>query len=72
MNCTPTVLAAMGVPDVKEQLLKGYKVGNKTYKVYPDGYNQLPYLTGQEPKSPHEEFFYFFDDGDLQVPRYDN
>jgi len=26
------LLAAAGVPDVKEKLLKGYKVGGKTFK----------------------------------------
>jgi len=72
LDWTPTLLAAAGVPDVKEQLLKGYKAGNKTYKVHLDGYNQLPYLTGQVPKSPREEFFYFSDDGDLTGLRYDN
>ena len=35
----PTLLAAVGVPDVKEQLLKGMKVGKKTFKVHLDGYN---------------------------------
>ena len=65
LDWAPTLLAAAGVPDVKEKLLKGYKAGKKTYKVHLDGYNQLPYLTGQEPKSPREEFFYFSDDGDL-------
>ena len=35
----PTLLAAAGVPDVKEQLLKGMKVGDKTFKVHLDGYN---------------------------------
>ncbi|OTE97596.1 arylsulfatase [Crenothrix sp. D3] len=72
LDWAPTLLAAAGVPDVKEQLLKGYKAGKTTYKVHLDGYNQLPYLTGQEPKSPREEFFYFSDDGDLQALRYDN
>ena len=72
LDCAPTLLAAAGVPDVKEKLLKGYKAGKKTYKVHLDGYNQLPYLTGQEPKSPREEFFYFSDDGDLTALRYDN
>ena len=37
-----------------------------------DGYNFLPYLTGQAPKSPRESFFYFSDDGDLTGLRYDN
>jgi arylsulfatase A-like enzyme len=72
LDWAPTLLAAAGVPDVKEQLLKGYKAGKKTYKVHLDGYNQLPYLTSQAPKSPREEFFYFSDDGDLTGLRYDN
>ena len=72
LDWAPTLLAAAGVPDVKEKLLKGYKAGKKTYKVHLDGYNQLPYLTGQAPKSPREEFFYFSDDGDLTALRYDN
>jgi hypothetical protein len=33
--------------------------------VHLDGYNQLPYLTGQQPKSARDEFFYFDDDGNL-------
>jgi arylsulfatase len=72
LDWSPTLLAAAGAPDVKEKLLKGYKAGKKTYKVHLDGYNQLPYLTGQVPKSPREEFFYFSDDGDLTGLRYDN
>jgi arylsulfatase len=35
----PTIMAAAGVPDVKEQLLKGMKVGDKNFKVHLDGYN---------------------------------
>jgi arylsulfatase A-like enzyme len=72
LDWAPTLLAAAGVPDVKEKLLKGYKVGKKTFKVHLDGYNQLPYLTGQEPNSAREDFFYFSDDGDLTGLRYDN
>ena len=48
---------------VKEKLLKGKKVGNKTFEVPLDGYNQLPYLTGKVKESPRKEFFYFNDDG---------
>jgi arylsulfatase len=33
-DVVPTVMAAAGVPDVKEQLLTGYKGGDKTYKVH--------------------------------------
>jgi arylsulfatase len=72
LDWMPTLLAAAGVPDIKEQLLKGYKAGNTTFKVHLDGYNLLPYLTGQEAKSPREEFFYFNDDGDLTALRFDN
>ena len=45
----PTLLAAAGVPDVKEQLLKGMKVGNKTFKVHLDGYNLTDTLAGKSP-----------------------
>ena len=72
LDWVPTLLAAAGVPDIKEKLLKGYSAGGKKFKVHLDGYNQLPYLTGQEAKSPREEFFYFSDDGDLTGLRYDN
>ena len=72
LDWAPTFLAAAGVPDVKEQLLKGMKVGDTTFKLHLDGYNLLPYLTGQTTKSPREEFFYFNDDGGLDALRYDN
>src|SRR4029434_1178686 len=52
----PTLLAVAGDTDIKERLLKGASVGGKTFKVHLDGYNQLPYLTGQEPKSARNEF----------------
>ena len=65
----PTLLAAAGVPDVKEQLLKGMKVGNKTFKVHLDGYDIRDALAGRTP-SPRKEFFYFNDDGSLVGLRY--
>jgi len=68
----PTLMAAVGDPDVKDKLLKGSNVGGKTFKVHIDGYNQLPYLTGQETKSPRRGFFYFNDDGDLVALRIEN
>jgi arylsulfatase len=72
LDWSPTLLAAAGVPDIKERLIKGHPAGGKTFKVHQDGYNQLPYLTGQEPRSPRREFFYFNDDGDLVAVRYEN
>jgi arylsulfatase len=68
----PTFLAMAGEPDVKEKLLKGHKAAGKTFKVHIDGYNLLPFLTGQEPKSPRPGFLYFDDDGNMVAMRYDN
>ena len=39
-----------GEPNIKEKLLKGHKAIGRDYKVHLDGYNFLPYLTGQEEK----------------------
>ncbi len=72
LDWMPTLLAAAGVPDAKEQLLKGMKAGDTTYKVHLDGYNMLPLLTGQTTEDPRKEFFYFGDEGDLFCLRYDN
>jgi arylsulfatase len=55
----PTILAAAGVPDIKEKLLKGYNAGSKKFTVHLDGYNLLPYLSGKDKESPRNEFFYF-------------
>src|SRR5687767_2204374 len=66
----PTLLAVAGEPDINEKLLKGYKVGNKTFKVHIDGYNMIPYLTGQVKQSPREVFFYMSDDGEGMAVRH--
>jgi len=68
----PTILAMAGDGEVKEKLLKGYKVGDTSYKVHLDGYNLVPYLTGQVEKSPRESFLYCNDDQQLTALRYDN
>jgi arylsulfatase A-like enzyme len=72
LDWMPTLLAAAGDSNIIDKLLKGYKVGDKTYKVHLDGYNFLPYLTGQAEHSPRNNFFYFSDDGDLTAMRFDN
>jgi arylsulfatase len=66
----PTLVAAAGDPDVGTKLLKGMKVGKKTFKVHLDGYNITDALAGKSP-SPRHEFFYFNDDGKLVGLRYD-
>ena len=67
----PTIMAAVGVPNVKEQLLKGMQVGKTSFKVHLDGYNITDALAGKGP-SPRHEFFYWNDDGSLVGLRYDN
>ncbi|MBZ5589371.1 MAG: arylsulfatase [Acidobacteriia bacterium] len=72
MDWLPTLLAAAGDPNIKQELLNGYTVGGVTYKVHLDGYNLLPYLTGQEKQSPRREFLYFSDEGDVLGLRYED
>jgi len=68
----PTFLAAAGEANIIEKLKKGHKADGKTFSVHIDGYNLLPYLTGQVPKSPRQGFIYFNDDGDLVAVRAQN
>ncbi len=72
MDWLPTFLAAAGDPEVKEELLDGYEAIGRDYKVHLDGYNFLPYLTGETEESPRKEVFYFSDDGDLTSLRYED
>ena len=69
IDMLPTLLAAAGDPDVTQKLLNGYKVGDKTFKVHLDGYNMVPYLTGEVKESPRNAIFYFSDDGDVMAVR---
>jgi len=68
----PTFLAAAGDPNIAEECKQGHQAAGKTFKVHIDGYNLLPYLTGEEPKSPRQGFVYFDDDGNLVALRFDN
>jgi arylsulfatase len=68
----PTFLAMAGEPNIVEKCKKGYKAGDKKFKVHIDGYNLLPYLTGKEKSSPRPGFMYFSDDGDLVALRFKN
>ena len=60
-----TLLAAAGEPDIATKLRQGYKAGDRTYKVHLDGFNMLPYFSGEDPESPRQFFFYISDDGDI-------
>ena len=65
----PTLVAAAGEPDIVEKLKKGYKAGNKTFKVYIDGFNLMPFFRGEVKKNPRPGFLYWSDDGDLMALR---
>ena len=67
----PTLLAAVGDANIKEELLKGKTVGDMTYKVHLDSYNLMPALQGQA-EWPRHEFLYWTDDGNCAAFRYDN
>src|SRR6476620_11094458 len=68
----PTFLAMAGDADVADKLLKGYTIGDMTYKVHLDGHNLVPYLTGEAQKSPRVSFIYCNDDQQVVALRYDN
>jgi len=68
----PTFLAMAGEPDIANKCKAGHQAGDKRFCVHLDGYNLLPYMTGEEDKSPRKGFIYFSDDGDLVALRFDN
>lgn len=54
----PTLLAAAGNQEIIDQLLKGVKLGDQTYKNHLDGYNQMDLLIGKNPSARHEIFYF--------------
>ncbi len=68
----PTLLSIAGDPDVKQKLLKGYQIGEMTYRVHLDGYDLSPYLTGKTETGPRESFIYCNDDQQVTGLRFDN
>lgn len=85
LDWVPTLVAAAGNSEIKEQLREGTTLGDTEYKVHLDGYNLLPSLTGdavsklplltekafKEAGWPRREFFYWNDGGELVSLRYD-
>jgi arylsulfatase len=65
-----SLAAAAGLPNLRDDLLKGYKMNGTTYKVHLDGYNNLDYWTGKTDKSARREIFYY-DETDLMAIRVD-
>ncbi|MGV1006704.1 MAG: arylsulfatase [Candidatus Nanopelagicales bacterium] len=68
----PTFLSAAGETNIVEKLKQGYTIGDKTYHVHIDGYDILPYLTGEAERSPRRGLIYFSDDCDVLGIRWEN
>jgi arylsulfatase A-like enzyme len=66
-----TLANAAGAQNVKENLLKGTRIGDRKYKVHLDGYDLGPALRG-EAEWPRKEFIYWTDDGSVAALRYGN
>jgi len=58
MDWLPTFVAAAGNPNITDELLKGKKIGARTYKNHLDGYNQMAAITGKGPSARHEIFYF--------------
>ncbi|HLW88966.1 MAG TPA: arylsulfatase [Terriglobales bacterium] len=54
----PTLVDCAGNPDITNQLLKGVKLGDRTYKNHLDGYDQRALLEGKGPSARHEIFYF--------------
>lgn len=67
LDWMPTLAAAAGEPELKQKFLKGDtgvtgKTGRK-YRLHLDGYNFMPYLSGEAARGPRQEFHYLSDEG---------
>ncbi len=58
LDWLPTLAHAAGNPDITDQLLKGVKLGDRTYKNHLDGYDQMALITGTGPSARHELFYF--------------
>jgi len=70
MDFFPTFVAAAGDPNIVDEMLTGKKLGDTTFKVHLDGFNQLDLLTGKGPSNRHEVFY--FAEGTLGAVRTDD
>jgi arylsulfatase len=53
----PTFVAAAGDPNIVDELKQGKQIGDRTYKVHLDGYDQTDLITGKGPSKRHEIFY---------------
>jgi arylsulfatase len=67
----PTLAAAAGAPNIKEQLAKGVELNGRNYRNCVDGHDMVSYFSGKQQESPRKEFIYVNDDGQVVAMRYD-
>ena len=70
LDWLPTFLDIAGNPNINDQLLKGVKVGDRTYKNHLDGYDQMAAITGKGESVRHE--IYYFGESTLGAVRIDD
>jgi arylsulfatase A-like enzyme len=63
----PTLVAAAGNPSIVEEFKKGKQIGDRTYKVHLDGYDQTDLITAKGPSKRNEVFY--FTEGNLSAVR---
>jgi arylsulfatase len=66
----PTFVRAAGNPYIVGELKAGKRLGDTTYKVHLDGYDQTDLITGMGPSNRHEIFY--FAEGTLGAVRYND
>lgn len=63
-----TLAASAGAPNIKDQLLAGHTIGDMTYTVHIDGFDQTDVWTGRTETSARQRYFYY-DESDLTALR---
>ena len=66
----PTLMAAVGEPDLVEKMKKGYAANGKDWRVHLDGFNFVPFFKGEAKESPRKSVIYFGQGGELNAVRY--
>jgi arylsulfatase A-like enzyme len=66
----PTFVSLAGNSKIGDELKQGKKLGDRSYKVHLDGYDQSELLMGKGPSKRHELFY--FAEGDLGAIRIDD
>jgi arylsulfatase len=66
----PTFVAVAGNPNIVDELKKGKQLGDRTYKVHLDGYDQTDLITGKGPSKRHQ--IWYFTESTLSAARIDD